>query len=352
MKVFRSARLYLMALLLTLVPASSFAGVFISINIAPPVLPLYEQPLCPEDGYLWTPGYWAYGDAGYYWIPGAWVPAPEPGLLWTPPYWGYEGSAYIFHEGYWGPHVGYYGGVNYGFGYMGIGFAGGDWRGGRFFYNTAIVHVGGGFHNVYRDETIIHRTTIINDRRVAYSGGPGGIRHEASPEERRFSNERHTAPSAVQREHFQAAAHDPQQRFNANHGRPANVAAARPIGGGMHPEGRGEGRGPVGGARPEARPAEGHNAPAARPENRPETRSAVRPAQQARPETHAAPAARPESPAAPAARPESRPAPAARPESRPAPAARPESRPAPAAHPAPAPRPQSHPSEKPHGRGR
>src|ERR1700744_1499180 len=99
MKVFRSARLYLMALLLSLVPASSFAGVFISINIAPPVLPVYEQPVCPEDGWLWTPGYWAYGDAGDYWVPGAWVPAPEPGLLWTPPYWGYEGSAYIFHEG-------------------------------------------------------------------------------------------------------------------------------------------------------------------------------------------------------------------------------------------------------------
>ena len=31
--------------------------------------------------------------------------------------------------GYWGPHVGYYGGVNYGFGYMGVGFAGGAWRG-------------------------------------------------------------------------------------------------------------------------------------------------------------------------------------------------------------------------------
>ncbi len=34
--------------------------------------------------------------------------------------------AYVFHPGYWGQHVGYYGGVNYGFGYMGIGFVGGE----------------------------------------------------------------------------------------------------------------------------------------------------------------------------------------------------------------------------------
>jgi hypothetical protein len=128
MKIFRSARLLLLAFLMSLVPASSFAGVFISINIAPPVLPVYVQPPCPNDGYMWTPGYWAYGDDGYYWVPGAWVPAPQPGYLWTPPYWGWENGVYLFHGGYWGTHVGYYGGVNYGFGYMGVGFAGGEWR--------------------------------------------------------------------------------------------------------------------------------------------------------------------------------------------------------------------------------
>ena len=78
---------------------------------------------------MWTPGYWAYGDDGYYWVPGAWVPAPYEGALWTPPYWGWSSGLYVFHGGYWGPHVGYYGGVNYGFGYMGIGFVGGMWRG-------------------------------------------------------------------------------------------------------------------------------------------------------------------------------------------------------------------------------
>jgi hypothetical protein len=65
MRILRSSRLILLALLLSLVPASSFAGVYISVGFAPPVLPVYEQPPCPEPGWLWTPGYWAYGVHGH-----------------------------------------------------------------------------------------------------------------------------------------------------------------------------------------------------------------------------------------------------------------------------------------------
>jgi len=42
------------------VSVSSLAQVRIAITIAPPALPIYEQPACPGDGYLWTPGYRAY----------------------------------------------------------------------------------------------------------------------------------------------------------------------------------------------------------------------------------------------------------------------------------------------------
>jgi hypothetical protein len=89
MRIFRPARVMLLALLVCLIPASSNAGVFIRVGFAPPVLPVYVQPPCPEDGWLWTPGYWAYGDDGYYWVPGTWVPAPYVGALWTPGYWGW-----------------------------------------------------------------------------------------------------------------------------------------------------------------------------------------------------------------------------------------------------------------------
>src|SRR5580658_6592644 len=184
MRMIHSLRLTLLALLLSLVPASSYAGVFISVGVAPPVLPVYEQPVCPEPGLMWTPGYWGYGPDGYYWVPGAWVPAPYVGALWTPGYWGWSGGLFVWHGGYWGPHVGYYGGVNYGFGYMGIGFAGGMWRGGFFAYNTAVMNVNTTIvRNVYVDRTIVERNTIVNNGHVAYSGGPGGINHAPAPEE-------------------------------------------------------------------------------------------------------------------------------------------------------------------------
>ncbi|HTY83228.1 MAG TPA: YXWGXW repeat-containing protein, partial [Silvibacterium sp.] len=42
----------------------------------PPPLPDYDQPPCPGDDYMWTPGYWDYASTGYYWVPGVWVQAP------------------------------------------------------------------------------------------------------------------------------------------------------------------------------------------------------------------------------------------------------------------------------------
>jgi hypothetical protein len=230
MRFFGSARWILMTLLLSLIPATSYAGVFISVGIAPPPLVVYEQPPCPEPGLLWTPGYWAYGPDGYYWVPGAWVPAPYEGALWTPGYWGWSDGLYVWHGGYWGPHVGYYGGVNYGFGYMGVGFVGGLWRGHDFVYNTAVVHVNNVYvHNTYIDRTVVERNTIVNERHVAFSGGPGGIHHDPRPEERMAMNEHHLAPTSYQTQHINSAMSDHNQYFKNNGGRPQNAAFARPL---------------------------------------------------------------------------------------------------------------------------
>src|SRR5216684_2416963 len=77
----------------------------VTIRTAPPALPVYTQPPCPTEGWLWTPGYWAYDDYdGYYWVPGVWLAPPRPGFLWTPGYWGYAGGSYGWHGGYWGSH--------------------------------------------------------------------------------------------------------------------------------------------------------------------------------------------------------------------------------------------------------
>src|SRR5271170_692900 len=116
------------------------------IEQAPPAIPDYDQPPAPGDGYIWTPGYWAWTGDGYEWVQGAWVAAPYTGALWTPGYWGYGYGGYFWNTGYWGPYVGYYGGINYGFGYFGIGFYGGYWGGGRFWYNRAYCNVGYGWN--------------------------------------------------------------------------------------------------------------------------------------------------------------------------------------------------------------
>ena len=177
---------YLIIAAIAVSPMSSFAGIFVSVGIAPPPLPVYEQPVCPDDGYLWTPGYWAYGDYGYYWVPGVWVPPPAFGLLWTPGYWGYGDSGYFFHNGYWGSHVGFYGGINYGFGYGGRGYGGGRWEGNHFFYNSAANNVrGGNFHNTYVDRNTINN--FNNSRNVSYNGGSGGVAAQPTAQERQFS---------------------------------------------------------------------------------------------------------------------------------------------------------------------
>jgi WXXGXW repeat (2 copies) len=222
------------ALLVALVPASSHAAVFISVGFAPPVLPVYVQPPCPDPGWMWTPGYWAYGPDGYYWVPGTWVPAPYVGALWTPGYWGWGSGLYVWHPGYWGRHVGYYGGVNYGFGYMGVGFVGGVWAGNAFRYNTAVMHVGGGIHNTYVDRTIVERNTIVNNRHVAFSGGPGGINHPPTREENQFSHEQHMSATSYQVQHRDAAMQNHSSYFNSNHGHPNNAAMARPMGFNAH----------------------------------------------------------------------------------------------------------------------
>jgi hypothetical protein len=324
MKKMQFARWLLLALLLPLIPASqAHAGVFVSVGFAPPVLPVYVQPACPEPNLMWMPGYWAYDydSSGYYWVPGAWVPAPYEGALWTPPYWGWVGGVYIFHSGYWGPHVGYYGGVNYGFGYMGIGFVGGEWRGHEFAYNTAIMHVNEtAIRNVYINRTIVERATIVNNNHVSYNGGPGGIVHKPAPAELIAAHEQHLAPTRVQQQHLQAARADRNSFAKANGGHPQNVAVARPLSAAHneHPAAaanahagasvRPGAAGANAGARGEYRPAP-QTRPAPRPE--PQSRPQYRPA----PESH--PAARPAPESRPAPRPESRPAP--RPESRPEP---------------------------------
>jgi len=201
------------------------------VTIAPPMLPIYDQPICPGDGYMWTPGYWAW-DNQYYWVSGDWVMPPEAGYLWTPGYWGWGGDGFMFNEGYWGLSMGFYGGINYGFGYFGSGYYGGRWDNGHFFYNSTLNNINrNSIHNIY--DTKVNETSSAN--RVSYNGGQGGIEARANSQQEAAAHDHHIAPVAAQNQHAQTARNDPQQRFSVNHGTPANSGGNRSSGA-VHPK--------------------------------------------------------------------------------------------------------------------
>ncbi len=226
MRIVRLLGLMLFSAVILGIPivANAQVAIGVSVRVGPPVLPVYAQPVCPGPGYIWTPGYWAYGDDDYYWVPGTWVMAPEPGLLWTPGYWGFSEGVYVFHRGYWGPHVGFYGGVNYGYGYTGVGFWGGEWRGREFVYNRSVTNVNVTVIHNYYDRTVV----VHNDNRVSFNGGPHGIQVRESERERVAEHEHHFEPRREQIEHEHAARADRSQWARENHGRPAVAASGRP----------------------------------------------------------------------------------------------------------------------------
>jgi hypothetical protein len=206
------------------VPITSSAQI-LSITIAPPELPVYVQPAIPEPGYIWTPGYWAYGPDGYFWVPGTWVRPPSVGLLWTPGYWGWHDGIYAWNAGYWGPHIGFYGGVNYGFGYGGVGYEGGRWNNGVFAYNRTVNNFGSAsITNVY-SQTVVTNTTV---NRVSFNGGAGGTTVQPTPQELSAAHEQHVAATPIQTQHQQTASTNKTLLASVNHGNPAIAATAKP----------------------------------------------------------------------------------------------------------------------------
>lgn len=222
----RLGRSLFLALVVLLISTAGVAQIGITVSFGPPALPIYVQPPCPTDGYLWVPGYWAYdpGFGDYYWVPGTWVEPPEVGFLWTPGYWGWGDGVFLFHQGYWGPVVGFYGGIAYGFGYYGRGYEGGHWDHDRFYYNRAVNNVNvTNVHNVYNTQI-----TNINENRVSYNGGNGGVAVRPTPQEEAAARERHVPAVAAQTQHVQAARSDPQLRAAVNQGKPPIAATERP----------------------------------------------------------------------------------------------------------------------------
>jgi hypothetical protein len=162
------------------------------------------------------------------------------GLLWTPPWWGFVNGAYLFHEGYWGPTVGFYGGLNYGFGYFGTGYLGGVWAGNVFRYNTAVTRVNTTVvHNTFVDRTVVNRQTTTS--RASFNG-QGGVRAEATAEERAAANARHLPATSEQVSRKEVASKNRELRASVNNGHP-NTAAIKSLDqGGAKTQGAGQGK--------------------------------------------------------------------------------------------------------------
>jgi hypothetical protein len=209
---------------LALLPPVSNAQI-IDITIAPPELPVYEQPPIPAPGYMWSPGYWAYDpDNGYFWVPGTWVLPPDVGLLWTPGYWGWRDGIYVWNVGYWGTQIGFYGGVDYGYGYGGVGYEGGYWDNGVFAYNRSVNNFGGAtVTNVYNKTVIVNSNTT----RVSFNGGSGGTTIQPTVQERAAAHEQHIAATPAQTQHQQTASTNKALFASQNHGQPAIAATAK-----------------------------------------------------------------------------------------------------------------------------
>ena len=256
--------------LTTIPPAPAHANVVVGVSVGfpPPPLPYYDQPPIPGPGYIWTPGYWAWDGFDYYWVPGTWVLAPEPGFLWTPAFWDWDNGAYLFHAGYWGLNVGFYGGIDYGFGYAGYGYEGGYWDHDRFFYNRTVNNISNvNITNVYNRPVSDPRVT-----NVSYHGGPGGLTARPTSAQIAASRGFHLLPTSVQQQHQRAAAAAPLLHAANNHGVPPIAATARPgvlRGPGVvsaarsAPLGRGAAFGPGGAGQRGARGAMASDAPGA-----------------------------------------------------------------------------------------
>ena len=201
-------------------PAQVSSCVSAAVNVPPPALPTYQQTAAPAANYQWEPGYWGWNSYGYYWVPGVWVQPPMVGLYWTPGYWSFSPTGYVWIQGYWGPSVGFYGGINYGYGYYGAGFVGGYWNGGTFNYNTAVTNVNSTvIHNVYSNSGTIAGHMLTHSR-ASFNGGHGGISAKPTSGQIAAGQARRFGATPAQTRHAAMAGANSNNLVAFNHGKP------------------------------------------------------------------------------------------------------------------------------------
>src|SRR6202044_485820 len=141
-------------------------------------------------------------------------------------WWGYENNVYRLHWGFWASSIGFYGGINYGYGYTGRGYYGAYWRNNTVYYNRSITNVNVTIiHNVYNYQVPNNRGT-----RISYNGGRGGINLRPTAPELAVVHEPRIPPVSTQVQYVrEAAANRAQFVKPGSRAQPATLVASRPL---------------------------------------------------------------------------------------------------------------------------
>jgi hypothetical protein len=80
-------------------PVTSYAGVSVDIDVAPPALRIETAPP-PRVGYVWGPGYWRWAGGQHVWTRGRWL-RERPGFHYVGETWVQAGPHWHFAPGHW-----------------------------------------------------------------------------------------------------------------------------------------------------------------------------------------------------------------------------------------------------------
>jgi hypothetical protein len=111
-----------------------------------------------------------------------------------------------------------------------VGYAGGRWDNGRFFYNSAVNNLGAApITNVY-NSPVVNNTTINNTtiNSTSFNGGPGGVVATPTAAQTLAAKDPHVPPTAAQRNQARMASVDRTQFVSTNQGKPVVAATERP----------------------------------------------------------------------------------------------------------------------------
>jgi WXXGXW repeat (2 copies) len=78
---------------------TSYAGVVVDIDVAPPPAQVEVVP-APRAGYVWGPGYWRWDGGHHVWVGGHWM-RERVGYHWVPETWVQAGPHWHFQRGHW-----------------------------------------------------------------------------------------------------------------------------------------------------------------------------------------------------------------------------------------------------------